>query len=105
MGALVVVVVLVAIWSSASAGARSLGGTGLPPACASLQAPIPPVRAVPGSAAINGPYAIFRRAQGSADVLPPDAAGQFDGLASYDPAATRLVFTAWRGSTSSADAS
>ncbi len=55
--------------------------------------PPPPLRAVPGSAAINGPYAVFRRAQDTADVLPPDAAGQFNELASYDPTATRLVFT------------
>ena len=91
--AALVVVVLAAAWSSAGAGARSTAGNGLPPACASLQAPPPPLRAVPGSAAINGPYAVFRRAQDTADVLPPDAAGQFNELASYDPTATRLVFT------------
>jgi len=91
--AALVVVVLAAVWSSVGAGARSSGGNGLPPACASLQAPTPPLRAVPGSAPINGPYAVFRRAQGTADVLPPDGASQFNELATYDPTATRLVFT------------
>jgi len=85
--------VLVAVASSAGAGARSSHRGGLPAACASLDAPTPPVRAVPGTAATNGPYAIFRRPQAPADLLPPDAAGQLDTLASYDPTATRLVFT------------
>jgi len=84
---------VVAVSSSAGAGARSSPGGGLPRACASLEAPTPPVRALPGTALTNGPYAIFRRPQAPADLLPPDAAGQLDTLASYDPTATRLVFT------------
>ncbi len=84
---------LVAVSSSAGAAARSSQRGGLPAACASLKARTPPLRALPGTARTDGPYAIFRRPQGPADLLPPDAAGQVDPLASYDPTATRLVFT------------
>ncbi len=91
--AAVVAAVLVAIASSAGAGARSSRSSVLPAACASLVAPTPPARAVPGSAATTGPYAIFRRPQVPGDVLSADAVGQIDTLASYDPTATRLIFT------------
>jgi len=91
MGALVFVV-LAAVWSSAGAGAQSIGGNDLPLACSSLGASFRPVRAVPGSAGSAGPYSVLRRPQGTADVLPP-AGGDFATLATYDPAATRLVFT------------
>jgi len=83
---------LVAVSSSADAAARSSQRGGPPAVCASLEAPTPPLRALPGTAPTDGPYAIFRRPQGPADLLPPDASG-FDTLASYDPTATRLVFT------------
>jgi len=93
VAALVVAGVLVAVSSSAGAGARGSHRGGLPGACASLEAAFPNTRAVPGSARTDGPYAVFRRPQVSSDLLPPDAAGQVDTLASYDPTATRLIFT------------
>jgi len=91
--ALVVAGVLVAVSSSAGAGGRGSRSGGLPAACASLDAPTPPARAVPGSAVTNGPYAIFRRPPVPGDALSADAADQVDTLASYDPTATRLIFT------------
>ncbi len=93
VAALVVAGVLVAVSSSAGAGGRGSRSGGLPGACASLEAAFPDTRAVPGSAGTDGPYAVFRRPQVSGDLLPPDAAGQVDPLASYDPTATRLIFT------------